>query len=138
MVKKRKVNKTHAVRDYLKAHPKATSGEIATALSKQGTKITASYAANIKTTIKKTRTAKKVAKKSPVVTATAAAVEKPVKAADTVTIEQVRAVAQTLKVLGGADRLNALLGLIKEVGGLKKFRELLDAISGIPTNAIPF
>lgn len=138
MVKKRKANKTQAVRDYLKAHPKATSGEIATALTKQGTKITASYAANIKTTIKKTRTAKKATKKSPAVTATAATVEKPVKAADTVTIEQVRAVAQTVKVLGGADRLNSLLGLIKEVGGLKKFKDLLEAMTVPETVAIPF
>ena len=33
MAKKQKVNKTQAVRDYLKAHPKAMSGEIAAALN---------------------------------------------------------------------------------------------------------
>ena len=51
------------------------------------------------------------------------------KAANTVTVEQVRATVQAVKTLGGADRLNELLGLIKAVGGLKKFKDLLDAIS---------
>jgi trehalose-6-phosphate synthase len=47
----------------------------------------------------------------------------------TVTFEQVKAVAQTVKVIGGFDRLNELLGLIREVGGLKKFKDLLEAMS---------
>ena len=51
------------------------------------------------------------------------------KAANTVTVEQVKAVAQTVKAIGGAERLNELLGLIKEVGGLRRFKDLLDAIS---------
>ncbi len=51
------------------------------------------------------------------------------KAGDTVTFEQVKAVAQTVKVIGGFARLNELLGLIKEVGGVKKFKDLLDAMS---------
>ena len=62
MAKKQKVNKTQAVRDYLKTHPKAMSGEIAAALTKQGIKITAGHVANIKTQINKARTAKKAAK----------------------------------------------------------------------------
>ena len=62
MAKKQKVNKTQAVRDYLKNHPKAMSGEIAAALNKQGIKITPSHVANIKTQINKARTAKKAAK----------------------------------------------------------------------------
>ena len=65
-----------------------------------------------------------------------AAAEK--KAGDTVTFEQVRAVTQTVKAIGGFARLNELLGLIKEVGGLKKFKDLLEAISGTETDAIPF
>jgi hypothetical protein len=51
------------------------------------------------------------------------------KVANTVTLEQVKAVAQTVKAIGGADRLNELLGLIREVGGLRRFKDLLDAIS---------
>ena len=45
-----------------------------------------------------------------------------------ITFEQVKAVAQTVKV-GGLDRLNELLGLVREVGGLKKFKDLLEAMS---------
>lgn len=51
------------------------------------------------------------------------------KAGNTVTVEQVRAAAQAVRTLGGADRFNELLGLIKAVGGLKKFKDLLDAMS---------
>ena len=60
------------------------------------------------------------------------------KKADTVTFEQVRAVTQTVKTIGGFARLNELLGLIKEVGGLKKFKDLLDAVSATEADAIPF
>jgi hypothetical protein len=139
MAKKQKINKTQAVRDYLKTHPKAKSGEIAAALIKQGIKITAGHVANIKTKVNKARTAKRAAKKQAAVEATSpTAVETTVKATATVTLEHVKAVALTLKTLGGPVRLHELLGLIKEVGGLRKFRELLEAISGTETDAIPF
>jgi len=139
MAKKQKVNKTQAVRDYLKTHPKAMSGEIAAALTKQGIKINPGHVANIKTQINKTRTAKKAAKKQAAVEAAVpAVVEKPTKAADTVTLEHVKAVALTVKAVGGSVCLYGLLALIKEVGGLKKFKDLLEAISGTATDAIPF
>ena len=64
--------------------------------------------------------------------------EKTEKAGATVTLEHVKAVALTVKTLGGSVRLYELLGLIKEVGGLKKFKDLLEAISGTETDAIPF
>jgi plastocyanin len=137
MAKKPKVNKTQAVRDYLKGHPKAMSGEIVAALKKQGIKITPSHVANIKTKINKDRTAKKMAKQQAAVEAAApAAVEK--KAGDTVTFEQIRAVTQTVKTIGGFARLNDLLGLVKEVGGLKKFKDLLEAMTVPETDVIPF
>ncbi|MGA2063312.1 MAG: hypothetical protein ABSG67_22810 [Thermoguttaceae bacterium] len=126
MAKKQKVNKTQTVRGYLKVHPKAMSGEIAAALKKQGIKITPKHVANIKAKINKARTVKKLAKqKAAPVTEPAAPVEK---AANTVTVEQVKAVAQTIKAIGGFDRLNELLGLIREVGGLRRFKDLLDAM----------
>ena len=40
--------------------------------------------------------------------------------------------------LGGSVRLRELHGLIKEVGGLKKFKYLLEAISGTETDTAPF
>jgi uncharacterized Zn finger protein (UPF0148 family) len=60
------------------------------------------------------------------------------KAGDTVTFEQIRAVTRTVKVIGGFSRLNDLLGLIKEVGGLRKMKELLVAMSLPETDKIPF
>ena len=51
------------------------------------------------------------------------------KTADTVTFDQLRAVTQTIKVIGGVNRLNELLGLVKEVGGLRKMKDLLEAMS---------
>ena len=60
------------------------------------------------------------------------------KKADTVTYDQLRSVTQTIHAIGGASRLDALLGLIKEVGGLKKFKDLLAAMSVSDTDGIPF
>ena len=60
------------------------------------------------------------------------------KAGDTVTFEQLRAVTQTVKAIGGFARINELLGLIKEVGGLKKFKDLLEAMSGPEVDDIQF
>jgi uncharacterized Zn finger protein (UPF0148 family) len=85
-------------------------------------------------------------KKAPTRKPVAAAVEKPtnaviveqVKAANTVTFEQVKAVTQTVQVVGGIPRLNELLGLVKEIGGVKKFKDLLDAMSAPKDDVIPF
>jgi hypothetical protein len=137
MAKKQKVNKTQAVRDYLKSHRGAMSGEIAAALNKQGIKINPAHVANIKSQINKARAAKKaLAAKS--VVAVPAEPEKTAKPSVTVTLEHVKAVALTVNTFGGSCRLHELLSLIKEVGGLKKFKDLLEAISGSPEDAIPF
>ena len=140
MAKKPKVNKTQAVKEYLKANPKAKNQAVADALAKKGITLSANYVATIKTQIKKASTAKKAAKPVAAVPATpvVAEPEKNGKAAATVTLEHVKAVALTVKTLGGSVRLYELLGLIKEVGGVKKFKDLLEAISGTETDAIPF
>ena len=131
MAKKRKVNKTQAVRDYLKTHPDAKNGEIAAALTKNGVKVSPNYVATIKSKVNKSRPAKKAAKprKTPVAGAVAAEPETTAKAGATVSLEHVKAVALTIKTLGGSTRLNELLGLIKDVGGVKKFKDLLEAMS---------
>jgi hypothetical protein len=101
MAKKPIVNKTQAVRDYLKAHPEAMSGEIAAALNKQGIKITPGHVSNIKSKDNKACTAKKAAKKQAAAEAAApAAVKKPTKAGDTITLDQVKKAAQTIKTMG--------------------------------------
>ena len=55
--------------------------------------------------------------------------EAVVKPADTLTLQQVKAVAETVKTIGGFARLKELLEVIREVGGLKKFKDLLEAIA---------
>ena len=64
--------------------------------------------------------------------------EKPTKAGDMVSLEQVKAVARTVKAIGGFHRLNELLDLIRELGGLKKFKDLLEAISVSQVDDIKF
>ncbi|MGA2618086.1 MAG: hypothetical protein ABSF26_10785 [Thermoguttaceae bacterium] len=66
-------------------------------------------------------------KQAPAPEPAAAPAEK--KAGDTVTISQVKAVVQTAKAVGGFDRLSDLLGLIREIGGMKKFKDLLEAMT---------
>ena len=57
MAKNEKVNKTHAVKEYLKANRKAKNQEVVDALAKKGIKISANYVANIKATSNKRRRA---------------------------------------------------------------------------------
>ena len=68
-------------------------------------------------------------RKAPAPETVRATVEKPTKNGDVVTLEQVKAVAQTVRAIGGFGRLNELLGLIRGVGGVRRFKDLSDAIS---------
>jgi hypothetical protein len=64
MPKKNDVNKTQAVREYLKANRKAKNQEVVEALAKKGITITASYVGNIKATHnKRQRAVRKVVAK---------------------------------------------------------------------------
>jgi len=64
MAKKQKVNKTHAVKEYLKANPKAKNQEVADAMAKKGIVLSASYVGNIKATHnKRQRAVRKVVAK---------------------------------------------------------------------------
>ena len=121
MAKKQTVtNKTQAVRDYLKTHPTAKSGEIATALNDQGIKIKPSHVSNIKTKLNKT-------KKKPVEEVAPVVAEK--KNGGTITLEQVRKVAQMVKAMGGFQRTTEVLDVIRELGGMKKFKDLAEAMT---------
>ena len=53
MAKKPKINKTQAVRDYLKDHPVAMPAEIVAALLEQGIKLTRMHVSAIKTKLSK-------------------------------------------------------------------------------------
>ena len=57
-----------------------------------------------------------------------AVAEKP-KTADAITITQVRAVAELVTVVGGFDRCHELLGAIRDVGGMKRMKDLLEALA---------
>jgi hypothetical protein len=65
-----------------------------------------------------------VAKAAPIVVAA----EASTKAVPSVTLEQIKAVSETVKAIGGLGRLNQTLGLVREVGGAKKFKELVEAM----------
>ncbi len=133
MAKKPQVTKTQAVRNYLKAHSKAKSSEIAAALTKQGITITPPHVAAIKSKANAKRRARKVREKAaaamPACPAASAEAARAAKPSDALTIQHVKAVAQTVKMIGGFDRLKELLAVIHEVGGLKKFRDLLEAMA---------
>ncbi len=58
-----------------------------------------------------------------------AAVEKASKPGDAVTLDQLRSVAQAVKTVGGFSHFQELLGTIREVGGLRRIKELLEAMS---------
>ena len=64
--------------------------------------------------------------------------EAPPKSANTVTIDQIKVVGQMAKMVGGFRRLHEMLGVIKEVGGVKKFKDLIEAMSVTEANPIPF
>jgi hypothetical protein len=69
-------------------------------------------------------------KKAPVPAPLTVAVEAPAtKPANAVTIEQIRAVGQMVQQIGGFRRLHEMLGGIREVGGMKKFKELAEAMA---------
>jgi hypothetical protein len=59
----------------------------------------------------------------------AAVAEAPAKTANAITLQQIKMVGQMVKTIGGFRRLHEMLGVIKEVGGLKKFKDLLDAMA---------
>jgi hypothetical protein len=87
------------------------------------------------------RRAKKARAAAPATDARAATVpaaEKPIKPGDTITLEQIKKVAQTVKAIGGFGKLQELLEVVREVGSLKKFKDLLAAMSATETDAIPF
>ena len=55
--------------------------------------------------------------------------EKPTKVGDAITIAQVKAVAELVALVGGFDRCHELLGVVRDVGGLKRMKDLLEALA---------
>jgi len=67
-----------------------------------------------------------------------AAVEKPTANGGTITLEQVKKVAQTIKTIGGYQRMIEVLDVIKASGGVKKFKDLAEAITVSETDVVSF
>ncbi len=69
---------------------------------------------------------------------TPAVVEKPTKPADTITLDQVKKVAQTVKGMGGFQRMIEVMDVIKEAGGVKKFKDLAEAMTVTEPDVVVF
>ena len=147
MAKKKSVNKSQAVRDYLSAHPDAMPKEVMAALAKEGIKVSRVLVSTIKTKLKKDGTAKKAAKKPAAAVVAAPQHPQPSRSrrngGGTITLDQVKKVAQTIKTLGGYQRMTEVLAVIKELGGVKKFKDLAEAMTvaetaAMSTDAVPF
>ncbi len=139
MAKTARGEKTAAVSEYLSSHPGAGPKEIVAALAKQRIKITTAHVSNIQGKLNKGGNATKAAKKPATAAAAApAVVEKPTTNGGTITLVQIKLVAATIRTLGGYQRVMEVLDVIKELGGVKKFRELAEAMSVIGTSEIPF
>ncbi len=96
------------------------------------------HVSNIKGKLLKSGNAKKAVKKQAVVEAAApSVVDKPARNGDTITLTQVKLVAATIKTIGGYQRVMEVLAVIKEMGGVKKFRDLVEAMSVTETDAMP-
>ena len=135
---KPEINKAQAVRDYLTANPSAGPSAVVAAFKKQGIDVAPNYVAAIKSKLNKAGITKKVAEPSPQVAPAPAVVEKPATTAGTITLEQIKQVAQTVKSLGGLQRATEVLEVIKDLGGAKKFKELAEAISVTEPDVVVF
>ena len=62
--------------------------------------------------------------------------EKPTRVGDVITIAQVRAVAELVTLVGGFDRCHELLGVVRDVGGLKRMKDLLEALAAAQVGPI--
>jgi hypothetical protein len=98
MAKKQNVNKSHSVREFLKANPKAKNQEVVDALAKKGIAMTANYVGNIKATHnKRQRAVRKVVAKGGI------------------GIPEVKAALAFLKVMGSAKAATQALVVAQEI-----------------------
>jgi hypothetical protein len=98
MAKKSEVNKSQAVREFLKANRKAKNQEVVAALAQKGITITANYVGNIKATSNKRRRAMR-----------------NVAAKGGIGIPEVKAALAFLKVMGSIAAANKALAVAQEI-----------------------
>jgi hypothetical protein len=102
MAAREKVNKTHAVKEYLKAHPDVKNKEVAEALTKSGIKVSPNYVATIKGKIKVRHGRRRQAVRTAV-------------AHHHVGIPEIKAAFALLKLTGGLKEANAALAAAQEL-----------------------
>ncbi|MHB8956528.1 MAG: hypothetical protein ACYC4U_26385 [Pirellulaceae bacterium] len=56
-------------------------------------------------------------------------VEKPTKVGDVITITQLRAVADLVTAVGGFERCHEMLDVIQDVGGMRRIKNVLEAMA---------
>lgn len=98
MAKRETVNKTQAVKEYLKANRKAKNQEVVDALAKRGIKISANYVGNIKATHNKRQGAMR-----------------KIVAKGNVGIPEVKAALAFLKLTGGVAAAKQALAVAQEI-----------------------
>ena len=141
MAKKSTVNKSQAVRDYFADHPDAMPKEVIAALGEQGIAVSRVLVSGVKSKLNKAGKAKKPARRAAkiaVVVEAPARVEKPTKPGETITLEQIKKVAATINAVGGLQRMVEVLDAIKETGGVKKFKDLAEAMACPAIDDIPY
>ena len=107
----------------LDSHPRGYRA----ALAKEGIEVSRVLVSTVKNKLNKPSTHKRAAKKMPVAEAAApAVVEKPTTNGGAITLDQVKKVAHTIKTIGGFQRVTEVLEVIKELGGVKKFKDLAE------------
>jgi len=117
------VNKSQAVRDYLKANPGVGNTEVAASLTKSGITVSPNYVATIKSKIKDRRLAKKSASAKAVTPTSpaAAAHEKP-------KVNKTRAIKDYLKAHPGVGNIEVAESLTKS--GIKVTANYVAGIKG--------
>ena len=102
MATKEKVNKTQAVRDFIKANPEAKNKEVSESLTKSGIKVSPNYVAGIRG---KMKTRRKKVKRA----------VKTVVASRGVGIPEIKAAFALMKLAGGVKEANAALAAAQEI-----------------------
>ena len=140
MAKHRRGEKTAAVSEYLEAHPGAGPKEIVAALAKQRIKITTAHASNIKGKLLKGGTARRCQERGEEIGGSRGTVSRG-EAGQAQRHDHAGAGQEGRPHDQDARRLEAcpeVLEVIKELGGVKKFKDLAEAMTVTGADAIPF
>ena len=137
MAKKPKINKSQAVRDYLAGYPDAMPKEVTAALAREGVEVSSVLVSGIRG---KLTPGEEGGEES------GSRGRGPRSAASHGEARRTAARSRWIRsrrlrndpALGGCQRVTDVLEVIKELGGVKKFKDLAEAMTATSTDAIPF